>query len=487
MPNTLVILATTVILLSPLSALGQRKADPAVLERRSAEAVAAFEAGSFERAAMLFREIVALDPPSALGWHFLGQSLAKTGDATGAKQAYERALELEPSGPIAERTRAEMAKPISLKDPSTIFFPSGITLADRIGQLHQQRASLPKEQLLQEVSSLIRQHGAYPSLVNLQDDLVVQVLDNAPIDNSDNAKASLPRIQSLRAIARDNLDVLVFEAVALHRVNDAAGAKAAYSQWLRASGPDHPFRASVVDSVTALERGQAPKWTPLPAYLPGNRPESLRPEVIRTVLSSPTLTGLPRGRKVTVSYRQYNESPGNPREETLHSYTYEPRGQGLFSLRSNAKTYSSRHKSPGERIDLADIQFFGKVSKLFGVGGELYPLRVGASFWHQARDNSKMMCKVLDALAGSTVHPGFPGTAFVVGCGSSFLSDKDKDLRKLSDATYIRICSNELGMCPFSIYRNDRIAVPDFSKPFYTQNSDSGYKVYFSGFSLTID
>lgn len=71
--------------------------------------------------------MVGLHPQHVLGWQFLGQSLAKTGDFEEARKAYERALTIEPRGNIADRTRRLMA--MQHKDcdgcPEMVVIPAG--------------------------------------------------------------------------------------------------------------------------------------------------------------------------------------------------------------------------------------------------------------------------------------------------------------------------------------------------------------------------
>lgn len=77
-------------------------------------AAAAYQAGDYPQAIAHFRKVVKASPKDAMAWHFLGQSLAKTGDNAGAKSAYERVLQLQPNSLVAERTQALLSK---LPDP----------------------------------------------------------------------------------------------------------------------------------------------------------------------------------------------------------------------------------------------------------------------------------------------------------------------------------------------------------------------------------
>jgi Flp pilus assembly protein TadD len=52
-----------------------------------ADAITAFQAGSYHDAAALFRKAAASDPRNVLVWQFLGNSLHQDHDFAGAKQA----------------------------------------------------------------------------------------------------------------------------------------------------------------------------------------------------------------------------------------------------------------------------------------------------------------------------------------------------------------------------------------------------------------
>lgn len=86
-----------------------KAASPKQAEVKEAAAVEAYQQGRYSEAARLFKELVGLDPRHALAWHFLGQSLAKIGDIETARKAYNRSLEIEPRGDIADSTRRLMS------------------------------------------------------------------------------------------------------------------------------------------------------------------------------------------------------------------------------------------------------------------------------------------------------------------------------------------------------------------------------------------
>jgi sulfatase modifying factor 1 len=104
-----------------------KAASPKQIEAKEAAAVEAYQKKRFDDAARLFKELVDLNPRSAEAWHFLGQSLAKSGDVDGARKAYERFLEIEPRGDLADHTRRLMAEPFRdcADCPEMVAIPAG--------------------------------------------------------------------------------------------------------------------------------------------------------------------------------------------------------------------------------------------------------------------------------------------------------------------------------------------------------------------------
>ncbi len=98
------------LLASAKSASGAGAASTKQGSAKEAAAVEAYQKNRFDDAARLFKELTELNPRSAEAWHFLGQSAAKTGDVDGARKAYERFLEIEPRGELAEHTRRILAQ-----------------------------------------------------------------------------------------------------------------------------------------------------------------------------------------------------------------------------------------------------------------------------------------------------------------------------------------------------------------------------------------
>ena len=101
------LLATQVYAAGKLDALFDQES---VLSRETELATQAYQAGDYQQAIAHFRKVVKASPKDPMAWHFLGLSLAKSGDTAGAKKAYERVLQLQPNSPVADLTRGLLDK-----------------------------------------------------------------------------------------------------------------------------------------------------------------------------------------------------------------------------------------------------------------------------------------------------------------------------------------------------------------------------------------
>lgn len=92
-------------------------------------AIEAFQKGRYDEAAKLFQELVTLDPKNPLAWHFLGQAREQRGDIPGAKEAYNKVLEIQPTGQVAEKTKGYLSRLPGEKDcndcPEMVTLPAG--------------------------------------------------------------------------------------------------------------------------------------------------------------------------------------------------------------------------------------------------------------------------------------------------------------------------------------------------------------------------
>ncbi|MCO5398227.1 PDZ domain-containing protein [Ralstonia soli] len=75
-----------------------------------------FDAGRYFDAFKKYQKVVKQNPNDALAWYFIGQSLDKMHDAAGAKTAYQRVIDIQPQGQIADYARQMLA---NLSQPAT--------------------------------------------------------------------------------------------------------------------------------------------------------------------------------------------------------------------------------------------------------------------------------------------------------------------------------------------------------------------------------
>jgi formylglycine-generating enzyme required for sulfatase activity len=216
-------------------------------------AAQAFQSADFPRAAALFRAVVAADPNNGLAWHFLGQSLAQTGDLVGARKAYEKSLIVTPSGDVADRTRSLLAS-LPLPDPARIILPDGLSLADWANYANK-RLPVEADAVLREVTGYITDYGPIPLLTKLQSGLLQGRIRAIHITSAETATAALPEIADLKRIVPANLDVIALDAWAHHMIGEMTAAQASYSLWLQSAPPDSPARASMVENLMKARGG----------------------------------------------------------------------------------------------------------------------------------------------------------------------------------------------------------------------------------------
>lgn len=83
---------------------------PKQIDAKEAAAAEAYQKGRYDEAARLFKELTSLDPKHALGWHFLGQSLEKSGQKEDAAEAFQKSLEIQPTGEVADRNKLALTE-----------------------------------------------------------------------------------------------------------------------------------------------------------------------------------------------------------------------------------------------------------------------------------------------------------------------------------------------------------------------------------------
>ncbi|RTL49010.1 MAG: tetratricopeptide repeat protein [Rhodocyclaceae bacterium] len=95
---------------APASEAKTGTVNPKVIEAKVDAAADAFKTGNYDRAAELFKDVVRLDSKHAMAWHFLGQSLAKTGNFNDSRNAYLTSIDIQPSGQLVDRNQEMLTK-----------------------------------------------------------------------------------------------------------------------------------------------------------------------------------------------------------------------------------------------------------------------------------------------------------------------------------------------------------------------------------------
>jgi len=268
-----------------------------VIDAKTEQAAQAFKAGEYARATALFQEVAALNPQDALVWHFLGQALARTNDVMGARRAFGKALEIEPDGQLADRTREMLAK-LPEPDLFTLKLDDGITLGDWLPVAEQQAAKGKQELVLGQIQHYLDQFGPVPQLLALQAKLQLKIqaeqeqrvqsaVSGIKFSDAESAKTALPQIHQLREDAPKSLTLLRLEAKACHLVQDFACAEADYAAWLKATPGKDPSRKKMVAALM-----QAKQHEPLSAIPEG---VAATGEIIRDCPDCPEMVVISEG------------------------------------------------------------------------------------------------------------------------------------------------------------------------------------------------
>ncbi|MCX2726503.1 tetratricopeptide repeat protein [Thermomicrobium sp. 4228-Ro] len=108
-----------------MSALANQGGHERRLLRRLTQAAkqAAFQ-GNWQRAVELNQKITELAPRDVAAWNRLGHAYAELGRVADARAAYQRALEIEPGNPIAQRNVARLEWLVSQTPDGVIPMPS---------------------------------------------------------------------------------------------------------------------------------------------------------------------------------------------------------------------------------------------------------------------------------------------------------------------------------------------------------------------------
>jgi urea transport system substrate-binding protein len=128
-------LASAVLLVGSIG-FAQTNSGAPDLAAKTEQAAQAFKSGDYARANALFREVTVLNPQNATAWYFLGQSLERTGDVSGARSAYEKSLQIAPAGVTAERSRGALSKLGSSNSGAVSSSDRPTSDAIKVGILH---------------------------------------------------------------------------------------------------------------------------------------------------------------------------------------------------------------------------------------------------------------------------------------------------------------------------------------------------------------
>lgn len=109
-----------------MSALSNQGSQERRLLRRLTQAAmqAAFK-GEWERAAQLNQRITELAPRDVAAWNRLGHALAELGRVAAAREAYQRALEIDPTNSIAQRNVTRLDWLVSQSSDGVVPMPVG--------------------------------------------------------------------------------------------------------------------------------------------------------------------------------------------------------------------------------------------------------------------------------------------------------------------------------------------------------------------------
>lgn len=234
---------------------------PKSLAILSAQAIQAFRNGDFLRAAELFRTLVKVNPADALSWQLLGQSLAGANDPRAAKQAYQKALEVRPEGPVAAATKELLAN-LPPPDPRSVKVDDALTLADWLPLADEMVRQGKELYVLERNGRILGAQGEIPQIEALQDRLVRAMLAPLPLTDLDRAREVIAKVRQVKPLVPGNLTVLRYEGMACHMLSNFACAEAAYSKWMQQAAPADAERAMISRLLlqarrhTALDTGE---------------------------------------------------------------------------------------------------------------------------------------------------------------------------------------------------------------------------------------
>lgn len=233
-----------------------RPADPKGIGAKIKNAADTFKAGDYQHAAKLFREITTLSPRDALVWHFLGQSLEKSGNLIDARKAYQRSSDIEPTSKLSQRNQTFLSK-MPFPDPGSIKITSGLTLANWMS-LSIKRSPSEVFEVLSDASDYIQVYGRIPELVELQRIFINNAISKIKVTSATSAMTALPYVMRLQVIAPESESVVHLEAFTNHFLGNMGIAVRNYSHWLQLAEPYDPLRAMMAANMVRAQKGLPP-------------------------------------------------------------------------------------------------------------------------------------------------------------------------------------------------------------------------------------
>ncbi len=155
-------------------------------EQESTLAAQAYKAGDYPAAVIHFRNAIKFDAHNAMTWHFLGQSLTKTGDLAEAQRAYDQVLQLQPDSEVANRTREALVKLSIVKEiadamvtiPAGSFMMGSMEGKYKFGPVHQVTFRQPFAMSKFEVTQ-----GQWKSIMGNNPSEFASCGDNCPVEH----------------------------------------------------------------------------------------------------------------------------------------------------------------------------------------------------------------------------------------------------------------------------------------------------------------
>jgi len=424
------------------------------IDAKTQQAAQAFKAGEYAKATALFQEVAAINPQDALVWHFLGQSLGKTNDVMGARRAFGKALEIQPDGQLADRTRDMLAK---LPEPDLFTFKlgDGLTLGDWMPLAEKRAKTAQQADVLNEVNDYLGRFGPVPQLQRLKDGLVKEqeaqrdqaiqeFISSARVHDATSAQAALPRLHELRQQDPHNLSLMKAEAKACHLTSNFPCAVAAYSAWLIAAPGAQVGRSKIAEGLLLAKSQQPLEVNSSANELPAEIDEKTR----QLLQASDAYRHWPKAEATALFIRTKDKhtvrrSAGDSTTYTEISMRLELLGAGVLRVRSQVHVSTSdtnglkssdsdtnglKSSDGGNYSALGGLLFLSSDKKAISLTGTLFPLNSGQILVVKYEEpylntghtiTKSLSCRSGERILANSLHPSLSGNAYKVECRES--------------------------------------------------------------------